>query len=335
MNGGSMMNKLRNLGISSMVIASALFNIAVTPGQAASAVPALRFSVISDIHVEVGNNESVRKTKQALNDLNAAVPNSDALVINGDLGQGTLNDYITLKNLLKNVPLPPNVLYTIGNHEYYNAFHNQNGKWSLNTYPNGETEKASQQRFLNYVGRPSLYDDAWISGYHFIMLGSEKYRQSDLSFKEDAWLSNEQLKWLHQKLQADDQSGKAVFVFLHQPLPNTVAGSSIYFNGRGVVQHEKLKEILSQHPQVIFFSGHTHWELASKNTLIKDKFTMVNSSSVYQPYDENDRPYKLNQRRSEGLAVEVYPDKVLIQGRDFTKHSWIPQARFEIASIDQ
>jgi hypothetical protein len=62
---------------------------------------------------------------------------------------------------------------------------------------------------------------------------------------------------------------------------------------------------------------------------------MVNSSSVYQPYDENDRPYKLNQRRSEGLAVEVYPDKVLIQGRDFTKHSWIPQARFEIASIDQ
>jgi Icc protein len=82
--------------------------------------------------------------------------------------------------------------------------------------------------------------------------------------------------------------------------------------------------------QVLFVSGHTHWELASKKILVKDKFTMLNSSSVYEPYDENDKPYSLNQRRSEGLAVEVYPDKVLIQGRDFTKHSWIPQARFEI-----
>jgi 3',5'-cyclic-AMP phosphodiesterase len=182
MNGGSMMNKLRSLGISGMAIATALFSIVITPVQAESAAPLLRFSVISDIHVEAGNNESVRKTKQALNDLNATVPKSDALVINGDLGQGTMNDYITLKNLLKNAPLPPNVLYTLGNHEYYNALHNQNGNWSLNSFPNGETEKASQQRFLNFVGRPSLYDDAWISGYHFIMLGSEKYRQSDLTF---------------------------------------------------------------------------------------------------------------------------------------------------------
>jgi hypothetical protein len=162
------------------------------------------------------------------------------------------------------------------------------------------------------------------------MLGSEKYRQTDLSFNEDAWLSNEQLTWLHQKLQADDQSGKPVFVFLHQPLPYTVAGSSVNYNSRGVVQYEKLKEILSEHPQVIFFSGHTHWELASKNTLFKDTFTMVNSSSLYEPYDENDKPYSLKQRRSEGLVVEVYPDKVVIQGRDFTKQSWIPQARFEI-----
>ncbi|SEB89556.1 metallophosphoesterase [Paenibacillus sp. GP183] len=324
------MNKLRNIRIGSMAMATALFGIGFAHVQAESAAPLLRFSVISDIHVESGNHESVRKTKHALNDLNATIPKFDALVINGDLGQGTMNDYITLKNLLKNVPLPPNVLYTIGNHEYYNALHDPNGKWSLNTFPNGETEKASQQRFLNFVGRPSLYDDAWISGYHFIMLGSEKYRQSDLSINEDAWLSNEQLTWLHQKLLADDQSGKPVFVFLHQPLPYTVAGSSVNYNSRGVVQHEKLKEILSEHPQVIFFSGHTHWELASKNTLVKDKFTMVNSSSVYDPYDENDKPYSLNQRRSEGLVVEVYPDKMLIQGRDFTKHSWIPQARFEI-----
>jgi hypothetical protein len=62
---------------------------------------------------------------------------------------------------------------------------------------------------------------------------------------------------------------------------------------------------------------------------------MVNSSSVYEPYDESDKPYSQMQHRSEGLAVEVYPDKVVIQGRDFTNRAWIPKARYEVSTTRQ
>jgi Icc protein len=334
------MKKIWNLGISGILIASTLFGITSSTALAETAPvgtqistndqPALRFSVISDIHVEAGNKESQSKIKQALNDLHTIAPDSQALVVNGDLGHGTPGDYITLKKMLKDAPLPPNVFYTIGNHEYYNALHDRNGNWSLSTFPNGETEKASQERFLNFVGRQRLYDDVWVSGYHFIMLGSEAYRQSDASLNEDAWLSDTQLTWLINKLKEQERKDKPIFVFLHQPLPFTVAGSSIPYNSRGVVQYEKLKEILAEHPQVIFFSGHTHWELSSANTLVKDKFTMVNTSSVYEPYDEADRPYDQKLRKSEGLAVNVYPNKVVIKGRDFTNQAWIPKAQFEL-----
>jgi Icc protein len=338
-----MMKKIKRLGISSLLIASTLFGI--TPalvqakdnsaGSPAQTQPTLRFSVISDIHVEAKNDESVRKMKQALDDLHTIAPDSQALVVNGDLGQGANADYVTLHKVMKDAPLPPNVFYTIGNHEYYNALHDRKGNWSIDTFPNGETEKDSQTRFLNFVGRPLLYDDAWVSGYHFLMLGSEAYRQTDPSFNEDAWLSDRQLTWLEQKLKEKEQPDKPIFVFLHQPLPYTVAGSSTLYNNRGVVQHERLKAILDKHPQVIFFSGHTHWELKSAHSFFKDSFTMINSSSVYEPYDESDKPYSQLQHRSEGLAVEVYPDKVVIQGRDFTNRTWISKARYEVTTTRQ
>jgi Icc protein len=341
---GTKMKNLIKMGIGRILLASALCvcGLAAAPVQAervpvntsvsdnVQEKPALRFSVISDIHVESGNMESQTKLKQALTDLHTIAPDSQALVVNGDLGNGTPSDYAALKKLLKNAPLPKNVLYTIGNHEYYNSLHDKNGNWSIGTFPNGETEQASQERFLHFAGRQRLYDDTWIADYHFILLGSEAYRQTDASFNEDAWLSDNQLTWLEQKLNEKEQPDKPIFVFLHQPLPYSVSGSSIPFNSRGVVQHKRLQTILAKHPETIFFSGHTHWELTSAHTLIQDSFTMANSSSVYEPYNESDIAYDQKLKRSEGLAVEVYPNKVVIQGRDFTNQAWIPKARFEI-----
>ncbi|MNG01839.1 3',5'-cyclic adenosine monophosphate phosphodiesterase CpdA [compost metagenome] len=172
---------------------------------------------------------------------------------------------------------------------------------------------------------PGVYYDRWIKGYHFIFLGSEQYRQTNPANAEDAWLSQTQLSWLQSKLQENYVQKRPLFVFLHQPLQGTVSGSQ----PRGVVQRNELKQILSPYPEVIFFTGHTHWELRLPTTLIRDVFTMVNSSSVTYPYDSNDQLFQGN--RSEGLVLEVYDDRVHIRGRDFQGQAWISEADFTVS----
>jgi 3',5'-cyclic-AMP phosphodiesterase len=297
------------------------------PPKIASASPVLKFSVISDIHVESTKKQSQTKFKQALNDLNKFVPDSKALIVNGDLGNGLPEDYTALKNLMKILPHPKNVFYTMGNHEYYKSWVDNRGNWNVNTFPNGEKEKASQARFLQFAGREQIYDDSWLAGYHFIFLGSEQYQQSDPANGEDAWLSDAQLIWLELKIKEKADLQQPIFVFLHQPLPHTVAGSE---SSRGIVQYTRLKDILSKYPQVIFFTSHTHWELKSSRTLVKDKFTMVNTSSVFEPFDDTDHAYSQDLNMSEGLNVEVYQNRVIIRGRDFSHDKWIPTAQFSI-----
>lgn len=291
--------------------------------------PALTFDVISDIHVQKWNTVSHDKLKRAMIDLQKAEPDAQALVINGDLGDGMPGDYETLRRLIGSLPHPAPLFYNIGNHEYYKAWHDTDG-YQSNSFPNGETEQASQQRFLDFAGRKKLYEDAWVSGYHFIFLGSEHYLQFDPNVREGAWLSDDQLAWLEKTLADREKPDKPIFVFLHQPLPGTVAGSQTYGNIRSVIQHERLRAILEKHPQSILFSGHTHWELRSERTVWRNGFTMVNSSSVYEPYNEADVAYDQEYDRSEGLTVEVYEDRVIIRGRDFANGAWIPEAQFEL-----
>ncbi|MEW9701733.1 metallophosphoesterase [Paenibacillus sp. SI8] len=295
--------------------------------------PQLAFPVISDIHVQSWDEASHHKFAAALHDLNQLNPESDTLVINGDLTNGMSRDYDKLAELMKTNPHPMDVEYTIGNHEFYKAWFNANAQWKPDTFPNKETEQASIDRFLQLTGEQHIYYDRMIKGYHFIFLGSEQYRQSDEANLEDASLSQDQLNWLNATLKKGADAKKPIFVFLHQPLPYTVAGTHFCCtNNRAVVQHEELRKILSAYPQVIFFSGHTHWELKLPDTLVRDKFTMVNSSSVEQPLTDDGHGGEMltGPDESEGLYVEVYKDKVAIKGRDFHRQRWITEAQFSV-----
>jgi Icc protein len=295
--------------------------------------PLLTFPVISDIHVQSWHTVSHEKFTAALNDLNNVNPNADTMVINGDLTNGLPADYAKLSELMTAAPHPKNVLYNIGNHEFYKAWIDANGAWNPAQFPNGESDQDSINRYLQFTGLDKVYYDKFVKGYQFIFLGSEKYRQSDPSVLEDAWLSQEQLDWLEKTLKKGADSGKPIFVFLHQPLPHTVAGTDFCcVNNRAVVQHEKLTAILSKYPQVIYFSGHSHWELKLPKTLVQDKFTMVNSSAVIQPWtdDGNGGEMMAGPDDSEGLYVEVYKDKVKIKGRDFYRKQWVPEAQFTV-----
>ncbi|PZE19726.1 metallophosphoesterase [Paenibacillus xerothermodurans] len=303
-----------------------------TQPNAASDKPLLTFPVLSDIHVQDNDPVSQAKFKAAMRDLGEVNPNADALIINGDLTGGLPEDYTKLRQLMGELPHPDKVFYTIGNHEFYKAWYDADRKWSPATFPNGETEQASIDRFLQFTQQPGIYHDQMIKGHQFIFLGSERYRISDPSNNEDAYLSPNQLSWLKQALAKSKDSSKPIFVFLHQPLPNTVAGTNYWAYMRAVVQHEQLREILSDYPQVILFSGHTHWDLKLPKTFVQDKFTSVNSSSVYGPLTDDGTGLETTvpAENSEGLYVEVYADRVVIKGRDFHRKQWIPDTEFSV-----
>ena len=63
-------------------------------------------------------------------------------------------------------------------------------------------------------------------------------------------------------------SNKPIFVFIHQPLYDTVAGSKPGRGWNGVEQDKQVKDILEKYLQAILFTGHTHWEFGSKSICI-------------------------------------------------------------------
>jgi Icc protein len=290
--------------------------------------PKLSFDVISDIHLRAGFDDAgnpyydhvaENKFQAALQDLHSINPNTNALVIDGDLTvTGVQTDYDSMNKVLNETPHPKNTLFAIGNHEFYHAFYDKNGYYNPSAFPNGETEQTAIARYLKNTGMPSLYYDKVEKGYHFIVLGSEKSRISNPNYYDDAVLSDTQLQWLDNELKHTPRN-KPAFVFLHQPIPNTVAGNP----GSDIVNSDKLVNILNKYPQVIFFSGHSHWTLKNQpGTMWHGKFTAFNDSCVRDPWDPTTHSLVGD---SEGLYVQVYMDKVVVKGRDFTNKEWIDQ----------
>lgn len=284
----------------------------------------LSFVVVSDIHIARLN--ALRNFSVVLNSNYNSKP--DVMVVNGDLGDGLWRDYNTLNKELAIHKIEVNypIHWTIGNHEFYGAFYDY-GLWSPKTFPNRETDAAAINRFLKLANRDKVYGDTWVNDYHFIFLGSEKSRMSDMSYTDSAFLSDAQLDWLQNTLENNKQSTMPIFVFLHQPIPYTTLGG---FQPGYVIQSQTLNAILSQHPEVILFNGHIHYELDQKNMMSKENFTIVNSSSLASPMDRN---RKLILDSAPGLVVEVYKSKVVIKGRDFLKSNWVPGAEITINGI--
>ena len=286
----------------------------------------VRFAVLSDIHILQTDTASM-KFQAALEDLlTNQQPPLDFVVLNGDLGDGTPKDYQTVTQVLRSVrtstgkttPIVP----TIGNHEFYKAFHDSNSNaWNSDTFPNQETDTQAIQRFLDFARRDKVYTDRYINGYHFIFLGSEKSRMSDPDLGDAAYLSETQLTWLKAKISENLTPGKTVFVFLHQPVFSSQSKAQRKYNL--VAQQEELTKILQSVPNVVLFVGHLHIRLGSPDSFVKDTFTMFNSASV-------SRVWPASSETSQGLVVDVKEGVVNIQGRDFLQYAWLPEAQYQI-----
>lgn len=281
--------------------------------------PLASYTIVSDVHIATENTHLASSDAKTLHDEHflsmlddAKSFDEDAIIINGDIANsGSENEWKHTMELLSSKQSLPNVYYSIGNHDLYGG-----------TYDN------ESALFKKYTGLNSIYYSADISGYHHIFLGSESSSYSTV----DAWLSQDQLKWFEDKLNSYP-SDEPVFVYLHQSLYNTVAGSLPSQGWNGITQDSEVRRILSNHKNAIFFNGHSHWDMNSKSNMYpKDENlgNIFNSASVGYLWNDYYIWTGEYERGSQGYHVEIYDETMIVKGRDYESHKWIPSACYMI-----
>lgn len=272
--------------------------------------PMATFQIITDTHVTADpNHEYNLNFERALQDIVAHCAESSGIMHIGDVtDHGFPEEYeemLRIVNIYKEQL--PDITFTLGNHDV------GLGHW-----------ESRLALYESQTGMVAPYHDHWINGFHYIFLGTEQ------GLRTFCDLSHDQLQWLDHKLEEQSSPDKPIFLFLHQPLINTVAGSLESQAWYGVTQDDELKAILSKYPQTLLFTGHTHWELEVDNTMFSgqgETATMFNSASVAYLWTNKDE----HKQGSQGYYIEVYSDRVLVRGRDFKTGTWIESAQYEVA----
>ena len=155
-------------------------------------------------------------------------------------------------------------------------------------------EAAAAERFRRiYKQEPNCHKI--IKGYHFLML-STKANNARESY------TDEQKAWLKSELEkaAKDAPRKPVFIFHHPNLRNTVWGSPDWSN-------PGIESIVINYPQVISFSGHSHYPINAPTSIYQKYFTALSTGS-FDTFD-GDSYYKISHiraKRNGGLAAQFY-----------------------------
>ncbi|MFJ7726388.1 metallophosphoesterase family protein [Neobacillus sp. NPDC097160] len=288
--------------------------------------PAFQLAVISDTHIDTHMPEVTTKFETALKDLKNIAPEYDAIAVNGDMTNfGLVGEYEIFKSIL-NANKNPNAdkFMVMGNHEWLEK----------RIIPDtAVTDDELKNRFIDEMGVPGLYYDKWIKGYHFITIAGEKSESTmkaayGESGRDSAYISDDQYQWLENTLSINAEDNKPIFVFFHQPIKNTVYGSEW---GAGL-DDQKILALLKKYPQVILFSGHSHYPLDNPKSIYTDGIMMVNTSSVAYTYTpEGGDNYTLSQ----GYMVNVYDDKVEFKAREFSTGTWIKTVTITIMEPNQ
>ncbi|MEH7480972.1 metallophosphoesterase [Neobacillus drentensis] len=273
--------------------------------------PNLIFPVISDVHIDSDHNHTLEKFITTLEQLNRVAPKQDAFVVVGDLTEnGAIQEYDKFMSAYNSRKQSNAVsLMAIGNHDYWN----------------GLSAEDAQKRYFEKTGMQSIYFHKVINGYHFIILGTEDgITEGTYSSIQIEWLG-EQLRKAH----ADDPN-KPIFVFHHHPMIKTMYGSEWGFSENRDLFYNTLK----QYPQVIAFSGHTHYPLDDPRIIHQKDFTSIGTSTGAYLFLESGRvqgeiPEGAN-ILNQALIVEVYDSEVLLHRRDIHRNDWTGEP-FEIS----
>lgn len=306
----------------------------------------LEFQVGSDLHLVASGSATdllrQQHTKDFLKDITKNSPDSKGIIINGDLTDyGALKQYQLFLDIMQELLAEgysiPDIHYAIGNHEFFNGISTATyGDFAtqLKLYLQGSYAVDNKTAYDENSQYEHAYRDFFIDGYHFILLSSDEYPDGKKATK--AMIHEEQLNWLREVLAANKNSSKPTFVFLHQPMRNTVSGSLDAQGWEGVEANTTtaLREIFKDYPEIIFFNGHTHWDMNDESNLYYRDGTLptiLNTAAVGYLWSSYDKAIGVNKKGSQSYYIYVYADQVIVRGWDNETHEWIPSAYYSIS----
>ncbi len=221
--------------------------------------PILRFAVMSDCHYSKDNPEYRERFAKTMETLykyseSESYPFLDALYVVGDFTERGTTEEMQMfaddcKAYVKN---ETTIAITLANHE-------------LHYMP--DYNKAISD-FKEIFGMDCDRHEV-IKGYHFISLSTIRDKGPwDDSFNDEkrAFLKKELEKARR------DTGNKPIFVFRHPGIPETITG--------GVGGNTDVYPILSEYPQVIDFSGHSHNPVNDPREINQKNFTTVGTGSM-------------------------------------------------------
>ncbi|MGN0833334.1 MAG: metallophosphoesterase family protein [Kiritimatiellia bacterium] len=289
--------------------------------------PNVRFGVLSDIHVT--NWESAETFRHALRYYREA--DVDAVMICGDMADfGVLCNLETVaKSWYEVFPgdrgrdgRQVEKLFIYGNHDVESGSYgigNVGLATSLIMCPGYKTEEVKAQA----ICRLGLAE-CWEKCFHepFAPIYRKTVRGYD--FIGAHWDTQARVRGLEQFFAQHGASlGRTrPFFYFQHPHP----ADTVYVNGPFTHDDGCATRVLSDYPNAVAFSGHSHTSLTDEHSLWRGAFTSIGSSTL-TPRGSAE-PYLLLENRfgavdptepsRQGMLVSVYDDRMVIVRRDFT-----------------
>ena len=218
--------------------------------------PVLRFSIASDIHIHKVETPEDEKLVTMMEMAYSHARNSksdhktlDAMLIAGDLMEHgeDIEFYKFYEIFYDNINLEETQPFiTMGNHEF--EFRNDGDP--IETF--------------KYMFECEIDEHTTFNGYHFIRMSPSMGGHTYDGAKQ-SWLLNELKK------AQEDTPDKPIFLMTHHAVLNTVYGTEQTIWGSN-----DLRDILTMFPQVVHFSGHSHFSMTNPKSVHQLDFTSIN-----------------------------------------------------------
>ena len=267
-------------------------NIKLIPGETPDTPdeddfnPTLRFAITSDTHLfnryQGSDPQEARLAnvfKVSYNYAKQSTYNKlDAVLVAGDISEGDAGEFVMFKDIVDaNIQEGTQLIVGMGNHDFRGGL--EASAWTE------DAAKKLEAAFKETFGLESADQHVVIGGYHFISLSPNA---ENLGNNVGESYSEAKLAWLEAEIQkaiAEDAT-KPVFVMQHHHASGTVYGS-----GAAGGKQAGLYNLLSKYPQVVDFSGHSHYPVNDPRNVWQGAFTAIGTGTLYYTgFDINGGP---------------------------------------------
>ena len=223
-------------------------------------IPVLRFVASSDAHIEGVDSVGLQRLKKAIDySLNYAENDEKYKKLDTILMVGDFTDHGR-----------PDEFDAFGEIFRYSL---EKGAPVLSIVAHGHECFTLKKKSLDYFRSVTKQEPDFhkvINGYHFIGLSTASFPK--------IYYSPDQLAWLIRQLDiaVADTPNKPVFLMHHEHVKHTVYGSSS-FDGWG---HPLFTKLLRKYPNVVDFSGHSHYPINDPRSLWQNEYTAIGTGSL-------------------------------------------------------